>query len=122
MDALANELDKIEEDIQLIPDNSQYKEALMQMLKRLREEFESRITIEETTRLKIAKMRSAVELYVSGTIEDPMKNLEVTVPVLSINKDEKEDVAESVIMEKENGDITETNPSETTQTSSVETK
>ena len=105
MDALANELDKIEEDVQLIPDNSQYKEALIQMLKRLREEFESGITIEETTRLKIAKMRSAVELYVSGTIENPMKNLEVTVPVLSINKDEKEDVAESVIMEKENGDI-----------------
>lgn len=84
MDALANELDKIEADVQLIPDNSQYKEALIQMLKRLREEFESGITIEETTRLKIAKMRSAVELYVSGTIENPMKNLEVTVPVLSI--------------------------------------
>ncbi len=104
MEAYENLLDEVEANIQLIPDESEYKEALKKELKDLRQEFEEKLDIDSLLKVKISRLSVRVDLYMNGVLENPLLQEKATLPTIDLN-DISEDGEEVTLKSKEENDI-----------------
>nr|MBR4110644.1 leucine-rich repeat domain-containing protein [Clostridia bacterium] len=87
MDAVEKMLDEIEANIQLVSSELVYRENLIEELQALRQEFESKTQRDFLLEAKIREFYIRSWEYITGTIDNPLPQKEITVPKIELEGD-----------------------------------